>query len=135
MNRSHDTIWATGWEITCGRGTKKEKEELATATGINGLCVLGLLPYFDICMDICLDMMHVLKNIWQEHLIKLFKGTGKPKRPQPVSEEKKTWLEIRANRATYKERSELYKEIALVRNTNKHTTTSKHIHKKKFARS
>jgi hypothetical protein len=125
-NRSHDTIWATGWEITCGNGTKKEKEDLAIATGINGLCVLGLLPFFDICMDICLDMMHVLKNIWQEHLIKLFKGLGKPKRPEPRKEKKKTKQEIQTDRATYREQSELYREIAQVRNTTTRTSTSQH---------
>jgi hypothetical protein len=55
--RTHQTIWDIGMEITCGPLTKKQKEELATSTGINGLCCLGLLPYFDICLDIMLDFM------------------------------------------------------------------------------
>jgi hypothetical protein len=68
----------------------------------------------------------VLKNIWQEHLIKLFKGLGKPKRPEPRKEKKKTKQEIQTDRATYREQSELYREIAQVRNTTTRTSTSQH---------
>jgi hypothetical protein len=126
LPRSHDTIWATGWEITCGDGTPKEKEALATASGINGLCVLGLLPFFDLCWDICLDMMHVLKNIWQEHLILLFKGKGRPKKPTPYTKNNKSMEQIRADRATHRERKKLYKEIANVSYTT--ATARSHTH-------
>jgi hypothetical protein len=116
-NRSHDTIWATGWEITCGDGTNKEKEELRKQTGINGLCILGLLPFFDLCMDINLDMMHVLKNIWQEHLLKVFRGTATPKKPKPPARGNKPMAKQREEAETHRVRLELYEEIIDVRNT------------------
>jgi hypothetical protein len=112
--RTHKSIWDTGMEITCGDGTDKEKEALATQSGINGLCCLGLLPMFDLALDIMLDFMHVLKNIWQEHLLPVFRGTGVPGRPKPYSIKRKKPEVIQEEREVHNKRMKLYREVSQV---------------------
>jgi hypothetical protein len=119
--RTHQTIWDIGMEITCGSLTKKQKEELATSTGINGLCCLGLLPYFDICLDIMLDFMHVLKNIWQEHLLPVFRGTGVPAPPKKFSTKRKKPAQIEEEKAIHAKRKQLYAEVRQVHYTTPRT--------------
>jgi hypothetical protein len=109
--RSHASIWATGWKITCGNLTPAEVLRLQKATGINGLCVLGLLYLFDLCWDIVLDMMHVVKNIWPEHLLKLFAGVGAPTKPTRLTENKKTIEQIREERLIHRDRLKLYAQV------------------------
>jgi hypothetical protein len=109
--RTHASIWATGWEITCGDKTKAEIAILQEATGINGLCVLGLLPLFDLCWDIVLDMMHVIKNIWPEHLLRAFAGVGAPAKPKRRTENNKGPAEIAVDRKLHRDRLALFAEV------------------------
>jgi hypothetical protein len=47
--------------------------------GIRGTCPLGFLPFFNIIWDLCPDMMHINKNLWDRCIIALFKGARNPK--------------------------------------------------------
>lgn len=46
--------------------------------GINGWCVLGLVPLFDIIWDVCPDLMHILKNMFERLFIELPSGDRAP---------------------------------------------------------
>jgi hypothetical protein len=55
--------------------------------GIRGTCPLGLLAFFDIIWDLCPDMMHINKNLWDRCIVALLTGRRKPtlskKNPNP----------------------------------------------------
>jgi hypothetical protein len=82
--RTHAGICKQGRKLHKCTGTKAEHKRQQDACGINGFCVLALLPMFDMARDICLDWMHVIKNNFEDHLLKLFAGikpVGRPKEP------------------------------------------------------
>jgi hypothetical protein len=47
--------------------------------GIRGTCPLSLLPFFNIIWDLCPDMMHINKNLWDRCIISMFMGKRNPK--------------------------------------------------------
>jgi hypothetical protein len=51
-------------------------------TGIKGWCPLGELPMFDIIWDICPDMMHIIKNLFERFFGSLLEGLRVPKPPK-----------------------------------------------------
>ena len=55
--------------------------------GIRGICPLGLLPFFNLIWDLCPDMMHINKNLWDRCIVALFRGKRDPtkskKNPNP----------------------------------------------------
>ena len=53
---------------------KKQSEFPGKKTGVNGWCPFVLLYLFDIIKDICLDIMHMLKNWWAKHLLQVILG-------------------------------------------------------------
>jgi hypothetical protein len=124
-NRTHEETCAFADElaedeITQNKTYCKDKQHMS---GINGFCVLVLLPLFNIIMDICLDWMHVVKNIWEEHLIKLFKGGGAPCRPTTPSFNDKRGAPLQGTEKTTAEAKHaecirLYREIKHVRATH-----------------
>jgi hypothetical protein len=115
--RTHAEIWATGMDLTCGNHNDQEKKRIQKETGIDGLCALGFLPLFDLALDICLDLMHVLKNIWQEHLLKVFGGKGAPKKPTRGSYTNKTDEEKEKIKRVHQERLTLFYEVSSVPHT------------------
>ena len=50
--------------------------------GIRGWCPLGLLPFFNIIWDLCPDLMHINKNLWDRCIVALFMGKRDPKKPK-----------------------------------------------------
>ena len=68
-------------------------------------------------MDINLDMMHVIKNIWQEHLLRVFKGTARPVKPKAPVRGNKNIAKRREEAEIHRVRLELYDEIKDVRHT------------------
>jgi hypothetical protein len=81
-NRTPEEVWRVGADLTAGDNSAAETKHIQETTGIDEVCILGLLPMFCIILDICLDMMHVIKNLWQEHLLPLFRGNGCPSKPR-----------------------------------------------------
>jgi hypothetical protein len=122
--RTAANVWAAGLDMSTKPRNQAELERLQTASGVNGLCVLHLLPLFDIIFDICLDMMHVIKNVWQEHLFPLFKGEKLPKKPPtPAFSKNKRPLEgeeLQAAKQKHAKRIRLHTEVKNVR-THTHT--------------
>jgi hypothetical protein len=50
--------------------------------GIRGWCPLSLLPFFNIIWDLCPDLMHINKNLWDRCIVALFMGQRDPKKPK-----------------------------------------------------
>jgi hypothetical protein len=100
---------------------KKAIKDVIEATGINGYCIFALLFMFDVVWDFAPDMMHIMKDIWQDHLLPLFKGAdgAKPMRPKMTKLtnaagdplDKKT---IREKKAQFNSRVTLWEAIVLV---------------------
>jgi hypothetical protein len=61
------------------RGPPKKHPE--KTHGIRGTCPLGLLPFFNIIWDLCPDLMHINKNLWDRCIVALFMGKRDPKKP------------------------------------------------------
>jgi hypothetical protein len=51
----------------------------AKAHGIRGTCPLSLLPFFNIIWDLCPDLMHINKNLWDRCIVAMFLGKRNPK--------------------------------------------------------
>lgn len=100
---------------------KKAIKDVIEATGINGYCIFALLFMFDVVWDFAPDMMHIMKDIWQDHLLPLFKGAdgAKPKKPNMTKLtdaagdplDKNT---IKQKKAKFKTRVTLWEAIVLV---------------------
>jgi hypothetical protein len=116
--RTHEETCRVGRKLHFWRGTKTAKKELQNTTGINGFCVLSLTPMFDMIKDIMLDWMHVIKNIWEEHLLKVFKGEMKPKPPKtPAYTKNKRPLvgeDLKAAKAKHAKSQDVYHDIIAV---------------------
>jgi hypothetical protein len=56
-------------------------------SGIRRWCPLAILPLFDLIRDILPDMMHIIKNFFDGHFIRLFKGTRPLAAPKFKSKE------------------------------------------------
>jgi hypothetical protein len=93
--RTHDESQAQGWEAENFKGPSDSDNHPKKGTGIGGWCPLGDLPLFDIIWDICPDMMHIIKNMFERFFISLPDGERIPKAP------KKTFKPPRANEAGY----------------------------------
>jgi hypothetical protein len=117
--RTHAGICEVGRRLSNFEGTKAERERQQEATGINGFCVLGLLPMFDMAWDILLDWMHVIKNIFEDHLLKLFfaaKPVAQPKHPSHKMNGRDLAGEARRiSIAKHEECMRLYREVKRVR--------------------
>jgi hypothetical protein len=114
--RTAADVWRVGKHLLRQEGTTVSRKRLRDSTGVDGVCILHLLPLFCIIMDICLDMMHVIKNIWQEHLLKIFKGIGAPKMPKTPAFKTTTGRPMRgedlaAAREQHQDRLALYREV------------------------
>jgi hypothetical protein len=111
--RTGEEINAIGGEITdnpmclsMAQLILRQKE-----TGINGFCVLSLLPLFNVLLDICLDWMHVIKNVWQEHILVMLKGRSNPAMPSRPSYANLNPAQKAEKKATHKKRKQLYREV------------------------
>ena len=116
-SRTHDDMCTIGDNIDdlLPVDAARRREE----TGINGFCVLALLPLFCMLLDITLDWMHVVKNVWQEHIIRMLKGLGCPQKPRPPSYRKNgremTPAERQQTQDIHASRLRLFHEVKQVR--------------------
>jgi hypothetical protein len=119
-------VWATGEDLNELPRNQAELERMQALSGVNGICILHLLPLFDMIMDICLDMMHVIKNVWQEHLFPLFKGEKIPKKPPtPAYTENKRPLQGQAlatAKRKHAQRLDLHEEVKNVQHIHTRAT-------------
>jgi hypothetical protein len=127
-NRTPEEVWRVGADLTAGDNSAAETKHIQETTGIDEVCILGLLPMFCIILDICLDMMHVIKNLWQEHLLPLFRGNGCPSKPRTPAYKKNGRNLVGEAKAAavaiHKERLDLFREVKAVC----HTRSSQHIY-------
>jgi hypothetical protein len=87
------------------------------STGINGWCPLGELPMFDLVWDICPDMMHIIKNLFERFFGSLLRGERIPKPP------KKTFHPPKANDENYTAKLASYtKDLTLLEESKKRAT-------------
>ena len=49
--------------------------------GVTGFCKLSLLELFDMILDICADLMHIVAGLFSTHLIPMMKGAKRAKAP------------------------------------------------------
>jgi hypothetical protein len=55
-------------------GKEDDAEALIARTGVRDVCPFARVPGFDTCIDVCLDLMHILYGIIGSHVFKVFKG-------------------------------------------------------------
>ena len=77
--RTHTETMQQAREAEEYRGPDTKHPE--KAHGIRGICPLGLLPYFNLIWDLCPDMMHINKNLWDRCIVGLFMGKRNPTFP------------------------------------------------------
>ena len=63
--RTHEESRAQGIAAENFIGSKDSIHHPKKQSGIAGWCPLGELPFFDIIWDVCPDMMHILKNLFE----------------------------------------------------------------------
>lgn len=70
-------------------------------SGINRWCPLTILQLFNVILDVCPDMMHIIKCLLGGHWIPLLKGEREIARPRAFKT-KETDPEYRRKKATHK---------------------------------
>jgi hypothetical protein len=87
--------------ITAFKEAKTKDKIFDDSYGIKGRSYLTWLPKFDIVLDSCIDVMHVIDGCIKIHLIKLFTGARMKKitanaikgQPYPDGIDMDTWME------------------------------------------
>jgi len=77
--RTHDTAYTQSLAARDHEGYANAHPK--HTTGINGWCVLGMVPMFNVIWDVCPDLMHVVKNLFDRMIIPLFSGERFPSAP------------------------------------------------------
>ena len=98
--RTHEETVQVGIEADAiGRtGTQPDVCE-----GVKGPCFLSFLDLFNLIWDICPDLMHIIKNLFQRMFVPLFSGLGKrmPKFPRKMTEPDESHEDYNDLRAVY----------------------------------
>jgi hypothetical protein len=109
-------------EVELDGEEKKAIKDLIDQTGVNGYCIFILLSLFDVVWDFMPDMMHIMKDIWQDHLLPLFKGANgaKPMMPKmtKLTDADNNPLDratVRLKKQTFNKRVKLWQAIVLVK--------------------
>ena len=88
--RTHEEAVAAGEAAEAYQGPKTHHpSKLSSVKWWNPLTIL---PFWDMIRDFCPDTMHIIKDLFADHYIKLFKGMRGPKPfplPEPVLKRKK----------------------------------------------
>jgi hypothetical protein len=82
-------------------------------TGVKEWSPLVLLAFFDIVLDICLDMMHILKNWYAKHLMKVLKGKRTPSVPHWQTDNTKDTEAVRELKAAKDKRNKERFDLAV----------------------
>jgi hypothetical protein len=75
--RSHAEVYSQSIEAENWQGAKSKHP--SQLHGIKGWSVLGIIPLFDLVWDICPDIMHIIKNLFERFFGTLLAGARVPK--------------------------------------------------------
>ena len=82
-SRTHEETNRLGKQAdTYDKSRAPENSHPKHDTGINRWCPLAILALFNLILDVCPDMMHIIKGIFGGHWIPLLKGERHIARPR-----------------------------------------------------